>query len=136
MDFSCLFHIHITCDNKYPISELLTISFNQSENSLHLEIKCFNCKKKYTFQHHYIFQNTLASTCSPLGMQVRPFPSLRKKMNEYMEERQNILNPFAPNREFPNRPVPLPFAKSPNSSQPKEVTQRAGMTLINLEKRR
>ena len=54
-------------------------------------------------------------------------------MNEYIEERHNILNPFVPNREFPNRPVPSPFVKSLKPPQPKEATWKPDMTFKNLE---
>ena len=43
------------------------------------------------------------------------FQSLRKKVREYKEERQNIFNPFVTNREFPNKPDPSAFIKKPKT---------------------
>ena len=40
-------------------------------------------------------------------------------MKEYNEERQNILNPFAPNRELPNSPFPSLIAKKPKTTPTK-----------------
>ena len=37
--------------------------------------------------------------------------SLRRKMKDYIEEYQNIINPHASNRENTNRPSPSPFPK-------------------------
>ena len=70
----------------------------------------------HTFRRDH---NTQTSMCKPWGMQVRPFLSLRKKMKDYIEERQTILNPFPPNKEFPNRPVPSPFIKRSKSTPTK-----------------
>ena len=64
-----------------------------------------------------------------MGYVSETFPIPKEEMKEYTEERQNILNPFASNREFTNRPVPSPFAKKPKTTQPKEVAQKADMTL-------
>ena len=47
------------------------------------------------------------------------FPIPKEKMKNYIEERQNILNPCAPNKEFPNRLVPSPFAKRPKNTPTK-----------------
>ena len=53
------------------------------------------------------------STCSLWGTWVRPFPSLRTKMKDYIKEHKVIMNPFAANRECPTRTNPLPFVKKP-----------------------
>ena len=63
-----------------------------------------------------------------VGMEVRPFPSLGKKMREYIEERQALANAFS-NRSFPSRPNPSPFA---SGLQPHE--QRRGPWLPNQER--
>ena len=39
-------------------------------------------------------RSTQVSRCSPWGMDVRPFPSLWKKMWDFIEARQAIANPF------------------------------------------
>ena len=59
-------------------------------------------------------QNTLISICSPWGMKVTWFPSLQKKIKDYIEEHQAIANPFT-HRSYPSRPNPSPFAKRPKA---------------------
>ena len=102
---------------------------NLPEDTIDVEVTVHTLKGIHNFRRDC---NTQASMCSPWGMQVRPFRSLRKKMKEYIEERQNIINPFSPNREFPNRSVPSPFAKGPNPPQPKEAAWKTEVTLRNL----
>ena len=103
---------------------------NLPEDTVDVEYTICTLKGIHTFRRDC---NIQASVCSPWGMLVRLFPSIRKKMKEYIKERQSILNPLAPNREFPNRPVPHHSWKSPKAPQPKEVTQKADVTLRNLE---
>ena len=55
-------------------------------------------------------------------------PSLRKKMRDYMEERQAIANHYS-NRLYPYRPNTLPFAKQPKATQAKKRTNKC-----NIEK--
>ena len=63
--------------------------------------------------------NSQSSVCSPWGSHMKPFPSLHKKMADYIEEWQNITNPFHHDRTFPNRPNPSPFTNM--KSHPKNV---------------
>ena len=72
-------------------------------------------------------RNNQISKCSPWGIEVRPFPSLRKKMRDYIEERQAIANPFS-NRSYPSKPNPTPFAKQPMATLAKKRTK------CNIEK--
>ena len=44
-----------------------------------------------------------------------PFPSLQKKMKDYIKEYQAIANPFA-NGWYPSRTQPSPFAKRPKGT--------------------
>ena len=55
------------------------------------------------------------SKCSPWGMGVKLFSSLRKKMKDYIQEHQAIANPFIP-RSYPSRPNAPLFAKQPNAT--------------------
>ena len=53
------------------------------------------------------------SNCSQWGMGVKLFP--RKKMKDYIEEHQAIVNPFNP-RSYPSRSNPSPFTKQPKAT--------------------
>ena len=76
------------------------------EDPIDVEVTLHTLNRIHTIRKDH---NTKASMCSPWGTQVRPSHPYRKKMKEYIEERQKILNLFVPNREFPNRPVLSPF---------------------------
>ena len=89
---------------------------NLPEGTVDVKVTLCTLKGIHTFRKGH---NTQASMCSPWGMQVRPFPSVRRKMKEYIEERQNILNPLVPNKEFHNRPVPSLFTKNPKTTPTK-----------------
>ena len=43
---------------------------------------------------------TQVALCSPWSRQVKPFPSLRKKIAEYQEEKRRSFNPFTPVKEI------------------------------------
>ena len=60
-------------------------------------------------------RKTQTCRCSPWGTKVKPFPSLQKKMMEYLRQRQAIANPFA-NRSYPSRPKPSTFAQRPKAT--------------------
>ena len=76
------------------------------EGTTDLEITVQTLKGIHTFRKDY---NAQSSLCSPWHSHDKCFPSLRKKMAAYMEERQTISDPF--NQSFPNRPNSSPFAK-------------------------
>ena len=107
---------------------------NLPEDTIDVEVTVCTLKGIYTFRKD---PNTQMSTCSPWHTQVRPFPSLRRRMEDYIKEHQNIMNPFSPKRECPNRPKPPPFTKNPKPPQPREATWKPNITLskcINQEK--
>ena len=102
------------------------------QKTLDMEVMVHTLKGIHTFRRDC---NTQASMCSPWVMWIRPFLSLRKKMKEYIEERNNILNPFASNREFPNRAVPLPFAKeNPQTTKTKRRCMERRCDIKKLRK--
>ena len=78
------------------------------EDTIDVEITVRTLKGIHNFRKDCTSQK---STCTPWGLQVKPFPSLRKMIKAYMEERQNIANPFSPTQKYPNRPKPSPFVK-------------------------
>ena len=63
--------------------------------------------------------STQVSKCSPWGMEVRLFSSLRKKMKDYIDEWQVFANPFT-NRSYPSRPNPSQFATWSKTTQLKK----------------
>ena len=69
------------------------------EDLIDIDITVHMLKGIHTFKK----DSTQVSRCSLWGLEVRPFPSLRKKMQAYIEERQNIANPFT-YRSYPSRP--------------------------------
>ena len=85
---------------------------NLPEGTIDMDVTVCTLKGIHTFTKDH---NTQMSTCSLWGTPVRPFPSLRRKMKDYTEECQAFINPFAVNRENPNRPNPSPFAKKPKT---------------------
>ena len=101
---------------------------NLPEDTIDVEVTVCTLKRICTFRKYH---NTKTSTCSPWGTLVRTFPSLRRKMKDYIEEHQSIINPFATNREYPNRPSPSSFAKKPKSTP---ITRRYMETKCNIKK--
>ena len=53
------------------------------EDMIDVDITVHMLKGIHTFRKDWIMQ---ISRCSPWGMGVKPFPSLRKKMKDYIEE--------------------------------------------------
>ena len=76
-------------------------------------------------------RSTQISKCSSWGMEVRPFPSLRKKMCDYIEERQAIANSFS-NRSHHSRPNPSPFAKQTKATPAKKRRVVAKPRKVNV----
>ena len=64
-------------------------------------------------------------------MEVRPFTCLKKKMREYIEERQVIANPFS-DRSYPFRSNSSPFAKQPKATPVKKRTVVAKPRKVNV----
>ena len=97
--------------NLNPTSNFLYRYFKCSlpEDIIDTEITVYTLKGIHTFRKDC---STQMSKCSPWVMEVKPFPSLRKKMKDYIEECQAIGNPFT-HRSYPSRPNPSPFAKVP-----------------------
>ena len=63
-------------------------------------------------------------------MEVKPYPSLQKKMKDYIEECQAITNPFT-HRSYPSRPGPSWLAKRPKATPIKRGNM---VTRHNVEK--
>ena len=57
-------------------------------------------------------------------------------MEDYMREHQAIMNPFAPNREYPNRPNASPFTKKPKTAQIKRGHMKTKHKIKKLYKTR
>ena len=82
----------------------------------------------------YKDRSTQVIMCSPWRTKVKPFPSLQRKMMEYLRCRQTIAIPFA-NRSYQPRPKATPIRSCnlvtltrPNReklSQPRKVNCRA-----------
>ena len=97
--------------------------FDIPEDTIDVEITVQTLKGIHNFRKDHTTQQKF--TCSPWGSQVKPFPSLRKKMRDYMEERQNSLNPFLPTQIYPNRLNPSPFVKLCKANPKRKRTVKA-----------
>ena len=84
---------------------------NLPEDTIDMDVTVHTLKGIHTF---WKYCNTQTSSCSPWDTWVQPFPSLRTKMKDYIEEHQNIINPFATNREYPTDPAPHYLLRSQN----------------------
>ena len=62
------------------------------EDTIDVDITVWTLKGIHIFRKDHSSQS---SVCSPWGSLVKPFPSLVKKMEAYIEERWNITNPFS-----------------------------------------
>ena len=73
-----------------------------------------------------------STTFSPWGTQVKPFPSLQKKINAYMEEKRKLVKAFTPakrpyNRRnfiFPKKTTPIKRGKSDSKRVSKKQHKR------------
>ena len=97
------------------------------EDMINVDITVSTLKGIHTFRKD---RNTQISRCSPWGMEVKPFPSLQKKMKDYIKECQTIANPCV-NRLYPCTPKPSPFAKRPKAMPVKRSNL---VTRCNIEK--
>ena len=61
------------------------------EDTIDVNITVHMLKGIHTFRKDWTMQ---VSKCSPWGRGVKPFPSLKKKMKDYIEECKAIANPF------------------------------------------
>ena len=84
-----------------------------------VDITVHTLKEIHTFKKN---RNTQISRYNPCSMVVKPFPSLWKKMKDYIKERQAISNPFT-NRSYPSRSKPSPLPKDPKLHPQKEEIQ-------------
>ena len=81
------------------------------EGTIDVEITVQTLKGIHTFRKD---QNAQSSMCNPCGSCIQPFPSLRKNMAAYKEERQTISNHF--NWSFPNSSNPSLFVRLPKAT--------------------
>ena len=65
------------------------------------------------------------SRCSPWSSQFKPFPSLRKKMRGYMDERWTITHPFSTTQKYQSRPNPSLFVMLPKFTLDRRRTVKA-----------
>ena len=118
----------MTCDLE-PTSNFLFGFFlcTLPEDMITVDITVHTLKEFHTFRKD---RNAQISRCSPWSMEVKPFPSLWKKMKDYIEEHQAIASLFT-NRSYPYRPEPSPFAKRHKTTPVKRSNL---VTIPNIEK--
>ena len=66
------------------------------EDMIDVEVTIWTVDGIHTYRRD---RTTRAASYSPWSRQVKPFPSLRKKIAEYQEEKRRNFNPFTPARE-------------------------------------
>ena len=91
-----------------------------------IDITVCTLKGIHTFRKDQTMQ---VSKCTPWGMGVQLFPSLKKKIKDYIGECHAIANPFT-YRSYPYRPNPSPFTKQ---SKAIPVKRSATFTRHNVD---
>ena len=72
------------------------LSCNLPEDTIDVDLKVCTLQGIHTYKKD---RNAQVIKCSPWGSEVRPCPSLQKKMAEFLRCRQFIATPYA-NRSF------------------------------------
>ena len=75
-------------------------SCNLLEDTIDIKLMVYTLWRINTFKKD---QNTQVIRCVPWGTEVKPFPSLWRKMMEYLKQKQTIATPFA-NRSYQSTP--------------------------------
>ena len=76
------------------------LSCNLPENTIDMGLKVCTLQGIHMYKKD---RSTQILKCSPWETKVKPFPSLQKKMTEYLRQRQIITTPFA-YRSYQPRP--------------------------------
>ena len=61
------------------------------EDTINVDLKVHALRGIHTFKNNYMSQTL---RCSPWGVEVQTYPTLRKKMIEFMQRRQRITTPY------------------------------------------
>ena len=100
------------------------------EGRIDIDITVHMLKGIPTFRKDQTMQ---VSKCSPWGMKIKPFPSRRKNVQDYIKECQAIVNYFT-HRYYPCRPNPSPFARWPKATPVKRSTRVIRCNVDRLSK--
>ena len=121
----------MACKLSTPCDLILRIlSCTLPEDIIDVDFKVHTLSGMHTYKKD---RSTQVIKCRPWETEVQPFPSLQKKMTEFMRSRQIIATPFA-NRSFQPRPkvaaikcnlVPLTRLNRAKLSQPTKVNVRS-----------
>ena len=76
------------------------LNCNLTEDTIYVDLKVCTLWEVHTYKKD---RSTWVSKHSPWGTEVKPFPSLQKKMEEFLRQRQIITTPYT-NRS--NQPKP------------------------------
>ena len=83
------------------------------QNTIDMDLMVCTLQGIHTFRKD---RNTQVTKCSPWGTDVKPFPSLQRKMMESLLQREVIINSFV-NRSYQSRPKATP-CKKPSHCHP------------------
>ena len=92
------------------------------KDTIYIEIMVRKLKGIHTFRKDHSSQS---SVCSLWGSHVKPLPSLCRKKEDYIKERQNIANPFLCYQSFSNWPKPSPFSNLCKVTPQRKITTKA-----------
>ena len=74
----------VACDLAANCSFLFSFSNNLPEDTIDIEMMVHTLQGIHTFKKD---RNIQVTRCSPWGTEVKPFPSLQRKMKEYLRQR-------------------------------------------------
>ena len=97
--------------------------FQLPEDTIDAEITVRIWKGIHTFRKD---NATQSSMCSQWCSQIRPFPSLLRKMKAYMEQKRSTANLFSPTRGYPNRSSASPFSKKTTTTKRSRTESKRG----------
>ena len=83
------------------------LTCNLPQDTIDVDLKVHTLLGIHTYKKD---RNTQVIKCSPWGTEVKPFPSLQRKMMEFLMQRQIITYPFA-NRSYQSRPKAIPIRR-------------------------
>ena len=93
------------------------------EDTIVIEVTVRTMKGIHNIRKDHATQSYM---CSLWCSQIRPFLSLLRKMETYMEERRNIANKISPTKRYLNTPSTSPFSKRTTPTKRSKTESKRG----------